>query len=337
MTLPHQVWKSHYKREATIRQSEARTETPKGCHHEQSTASISQLTVWQIDLPKMGWPRASCRMICSPGFKALFLSLHHILSLSIIKPQDRGWQKSTESVCRLMEALPGGVNHKGGQGARVKEWEMWLPSIGMRLEAPFFPSRPCWEYCFRRFWALRIVPVTRATQRRDKRPRKWVREKKKKTNHQQPSTSTSNPNPVRWGLATVSMLSTHPRTASWVPVAPWQKSIQPKIFFLCEKQELKSQYLWGGQVSACRWGPADGGTGELYRAEMQYSTPPITGVFQRNKGTWCLRCHGPFMRCASCIYSQLMLLHYPVLTDGPPAIQKYEVTFATHQKAQSSN
>lgn len=27
----------------------------------------------------------------------------------------------------------------------------WLPSRGMRLEPPFFPSRPCWEYCFRRF------------------------------------------------------------------------------------------------------------------------------------------------------------------------------------------
>lgn len=33
-----------------------------------------------------------------------------------------------------------------------------LPSKGVRLEPPFFPSSPCCEYCFRRFWALRMVP-----------------------------------------------------------------------------------------------------------------------------------------------------------------------------------
>lgn len=89
------------------------------------------------------------------------------------------------------------------------EWNSWrkterredrgaLPSKGVRLEPPFFPSSPCCEYCFRRFWALRMVPgpidkqkesrgVGRGRQRgpdsqetregrrrKDRRARKWV-------------------------------------------------------------------------------------------------------------------------------------------------------------------
>lgn len=43
---------------------------------------------------------------------------------------------------------------------RGEETKVCLPSKGVRLEPPFFPSSPCCEYCFRRFWALRMVPET---------------------------------------------------------------------------------------------------------------------------------------------------------------------------------
>lgn len=47
-------------------------------------------------------------------------------------------------------------NPRGDRGA--------LPSKGVRLEPPFFPSSPCCEYCFRRFWALRMVPGAKNTE-----------------------------------------------------------------------------------------------------------------------------------------------------------------------------
>lgn len=52
-----------------------------------------------------------------------------------------------------------------------------LPSRGVRLEPPFFPSSPCCEYCFRRFWALRMVPGPMNTwvQRRRRRRKRSER------------------------------------------------------------------------------------------------------------------------------------------------------------------
>lgn len=45
-----------------------------------------------------------------------------------------------------------------GEERHQRECRGPLPSKGVRLEPPFFPSSPCCEYCFRRFWALRMVP-----------------------------------------------------------------------------------------------------------------------------------------------------------------------------------
>lgn len=47
---------------------------------------------------------------------------------------------------------------QGGRNRHRREDRGALPSKGVRLEPPFFPSSPCCEYCFRRFWALRMVP-----------------------------------------------------------------------------------------------------------------------------------------------------------------------------------
>ena len=47
---------------------------------------------------------------------------------------------------------------RGGRDRHRREDRGALPSKGVRLEPPFFPSSPCCEYCFRRFWALRMVP-----------------------------------------------------------------------------------------------------------------------------------------------------------------------------------
>lgn len=66
-----------------------------------------------------------------------------------------------------------------------------LPSKGVRLEPPFFPSSPCCEYCFRRFWALRMVPGPMNTETesrgggggeaaRSRQPRNRKRKRKKK-------------------------------------------------------------------------------------------------------------------------------------------------------------
>lgn len=57
-------------------------------------------------------------------------------------------------------------------GVCVCEGGSWsaLPSRGVRLAPPFLPSSPCWEYCFRRFWALRMVPAPTETHREREKP-----------------------------------------------------------------------------------------------------------------------------------------------------------------------
>lgn len=78
---------------------------------------------------------------------------------------------------------------RGGRDRHRREDRGALPSKGVRLEPPFFPSSPCCEYCFRRFWALRMVPGPINTETesrgggggaRSRQPRKEGRTKKKK-------------------------------------------------------------------------------------------------------------------------------------------------------------
>lgn len=58
--------------------------------------------------------------------------------------------------------------HRQTEEGEEAERQRALPSRGVRLE-PFFPSRPCWEYCLSRFWALRIVPAPINTRREKER------------------------------------------------------------------------------------------------------------------------------------------------------------------------
>lgn len=123
----------------------------------------------------------------------------------------------------------------------------------MRLEAPFFPSRPCWEYCFRRFWALRIVPVTRA---REKRQEDLENEWKKTNPEHQPSTSKS-PGPSKRMLGTnehaqyrnviPKLMSKCVDTRAFpdcFPVWGWGHEFQPGL----QNQGVHKSVWWGGMA-----------------------------------------------------------------------------------------
>lgn len=87
-------------------------------------------------------------------------------------------------VCCCVPNNSSKTQQKWEKRGRKPERARALPSRGVRLE-PFFPSRPCWEYCLSRFWALRMVPAPinthRETEKKKKRRKKRRRRKRRNT------------------------------------------------------------------------------------------------------------------------------------------------------------
>lgn len=130
-----------------------------------------------------------------------------------------------------------------------------LPSEGVRLEPPFFPSSPCCEYCFRRFWALRMVPETESRGGRGRTRRKRRRGRTATRARQPSNTRTGRRERERerqrswkWNTDTSTETGSRGVGSIWVSVGGGATAWQHR------KSQVRAQEATRGHVSSCGFG-----------------------------------------------------------------------------------